>query len=221
MHYMRKISLDILLFSCCYATAFLIRFDMSIPSDYVNQMIISFPMVILIRISIFFFCKIYRNDYTYFSVPNVFSILKAASLSSILITLIHFYTSKVFNFPISVLIIDWYLAFISICGIRYLITRWRQGIVKNFKNRKKGERVLIIGAGDAGESIIREIKSYRRYNYLPVGLIDDNPQKQGKIIQGVKVLGTSKNIPQVINNKRINEKATTKLTSVMIASFFG
>jgi len=45
------------------------------------------------------------------------------------------------------------MAFFSICGVRYLITRWRKRKLINFKNRKSGERVLIMGAGDAAESI--------------------------------------------------------------------
>lgn len=222
MHYVRKIILDTFLFSFSYIFSFLIRFDFSVPPFYLKLLILSLPIVILIRISTFFSLKIYNNDYNYFSIPNVFSILKALFLSSILISIIFLTFPKFFRCPKSVLIIDWLLVFVSICGARFLIKSLRQGILKTLKKAKNGKHVLILGAGDAAESILREIKCYNHYNYFPVGLIDDDPQKQGKIIQGVKVLGNSQSIPQIVNNKKIEAliiaipSATRKqLTSIL------
>jgi len=201
MHFIKKILFDIFLFSLSYLLAFLIRYELEIPPDILERIKISLPIVILIRIITFFFLKIYRYDYTYFSVPDALSILKAVSLSAILTGILFITFPVFFHCPRSVLIIDAYLVFVSACGTRFLINRFRQKDLK--KGSKQGQRALIVGAGNIAESVLREIKSYGRYDYLPLGLVDDYPLKQGKIIQGVKVLGDLKSIPQIVDKKKV------------------
>jgi FlaA1/EpsC-like NDP-sugar epimerase len=199
MHYLRKSILDAFLFSVSYFASFLVRFEMVIPSHYFEQMIITLPIVILLKIFIFFIIKVYHTDYNYFSVPNVFSIFKGLFLSSIIIALVFFNIPQYFHLSRSIIIIDLYFAFVLACGLRFFIATIRRGNYKTFKN---GYRTLIIGAGEAGESMLREIRNYN-HEYFPIGLIDDAKERKGKIIQGVKVLGTSKDIADIVKKKQV------------------
>jgi len=199
MHYIRKSILDAFLFSVSYIVSFLVRFEMVIPPNYLDQIIITLPIVILLKIFTFFFIKVYNTDYNYFSVPNVISIFKGLSLSSIIIALIFFNFPKYFYLSRSIIIIDWYFAFVFACGARFFIATIRRGNYYKFRN---GYRTLIVGAGEAGESILREIRNYN-HEYFPIGLIDDAKERKGKIIQGVKVLGKTQDIVNIVRNKNV------------------
>lgn len=200
MHYLRKSILDVFLFSISYILSFLVRFEMVIPSNYLEQMIMTLPFVILLKIVTFFLIKEYNTDYKYFSVPNVISIFKGLSLSSIIIALIFFNFPKYFYLSRSIIIIDWYFTFVFACGMRFFIATIRRGNYKKF--RKNEYRTLIVGAGEAGESILREIRNYN-HEYFPIGLIDDAKERKGKIIQGVRVLGNSQDIVNVVRKKNV------------------
>jgi len=90
----------------------------------------------------------------------------------------------------------------SIGGFRFAI-RLSKEILHS--DRDKGKRILIVGAGDAGESIIREMNKNGNLNYNPVGLIDDDPKKNGQRLHGVKVLGNREAIPEVVKTYSIDE----------------
>src|SRR5439155_21197893 len=82
---------------------------------------------------------------------------------------------------------------------RTLIERPRTGLVV------RGREVLVVGAGDAGEQIVREMLRSRALEYTPIGLIDDKPSKRGLRIHGVKVLGTIADLPHLLRDNRPDE----------------
>lgn len=200
MHYIKKTFFDIFLFSLSFYAAFLIRFNFHIPAEYVRHILVVLPFIIMLRITIFFIFKIYNNDYGYFSSPDALSIFYATLVSSTIIYTICRFFSASLHIEKSIIIIDGLLLFILANGMRFVVKSYRQGALTKTKN---GKQLLIIGAGDAADSIIREIKSYNHYGFFPAGLTDDSPLKKGKIIQGVKVLGTSKSIPRIVQDYKI------------------
>ena len=154
MNKLLKIFLDILLFSVSFIASFLIRFEMILPSTYGDGILKLIPIVIVIRVCVFLTFKIYNFDYNYFSVPNVISLFKAVSCSSLIFSVVFLSLPNYFHCPRSVLIIDLLLLFIIACFTRYLIRSIKHGTLIKFK---KGTHILIVGAGDAGESVLREI----------------------------------------------------------------
>jgi len=155
--------------------------------------------VILLKIVTFYLIKVYHDDYNYFSVPSLIKISKGLAISSLIIALIFYNFPNYFYLSKSILVIDWYFAFVFICSARFIISQIRHG---NYRNFKKGYRTLIVGAGEAGESLLRELRNYN-HRYFPVGLIDDAKERKGKIIQGIRVLGNSKDIVNVVTKKNI------------------
>ncbi|MFN3699333.1 MAG: polysaccharide biosynthesis protein [Dictyoglomus sp.] len=110
------------------------------------------------------------------------------------------------GFPRSVVVISFFSALLLLFSVR-AFTRWlyeskrkNNGIAK-FSTKK----VILIGAGDAGEKILREIKIHRELNYDVVGFLDDDPKKIGKKIHGVKVLGPIRSLPNIVKELRIQE----------------
>lgn len=190
--------MDIVLFAVSCILAFLIRFDFAVPAVYQDQILLLLPVFVLIKVNTAFILKIYNNDYKYFSVPNVLSIFKSLAASNALILLLIYGFPILFKCPKSVVVIDWLLAFVTICGARAFIKSYKRGTLHGTK--KNRIRALIIGAGDTGESILRELTSYNHYNYLAVGLIDDDPRKKNMTVHGIKVVGNIANLAQIIRN---------------------
>jgi FlaA1/EpsC-like NDP-sugar epimerase len=133
--------------------------------------------------------------------------MKATTVSSGVIVLAILFMYSFQGFPRSVFILDWILSFIFIGGvriaIRFLLSEKERGLHFLFhspfsprKIRRLRKRLLIIGAGDAGEKILREIRDNPKLNYDVVGFLDDDPNKRGMRIHGVPVLGP---IPKIHN----------------------
>src|SRR5438105_15552147 len=72
-------------------------------------------------------------------------------------------------------------------------------------SRGKGRRVLIYGAGDAGELLLRELLNNRELSYAPVGFMDDAPKKQGKVIHGLSVFGGNGLVSNIVSNHQIDQ----------------
>jgi len=136
------------------------------------------------------------------SMDDLLSIIKAISASSIFVTLSLYLINQFMGYPRSVFFIDWLLLIVMIGGFRFSIRLSKE--IK-YLNAREGKRVLIVGAGEAGESILREMIRNKELNYNPIGLIDDDPAKIGSKIHGTKVLGNKKEIPTLVTQHGIEE----------------
>jgi len=202
IRYIVKALIDIFLFGFAYILAFLIRFDFSFPNNLFGHLQFFLPYVVTFRFTVFLLFRIYRDDYSYFSIPNVLLIFKAVTLSTILMGLAFLTDLIDFKpYPRSILIIDWLLLFSLICGSRYLIKRIRHGLFHRITTPR--ERILIIGTGEMAESLLRRIVNYNHHNFYPVGLVEDESDKKGMLIQGIKVLGNMENLPQLVKKFNI------------------
>lgn len=184
--------------------AFLLRFEGQIPERHLQNM---FGMIVLSLIScilIFYFFRLYSFSWTYVSTTELISLTKAQALSLLFLSATIFLLRDwaVFTgFPRSTLFLSFILIFFFCGGLRFSKRIYLQ-IFSVGKVTKK-EKVLIVGAGDVGEKILRSIMSFKFSPYLPVGFIDDNKEKQGIVIHGIKVLGTINDIPKAVKAQNI------------------
>ena len=131
------------------------------------------------------------------------NISRAVSLSSVVIVLFLLGIWRFENYSRAVFFIDWLLTLVLISGIRLLFRVLRDtlpGIQRN-----SGKRVLIVGAGDAGEMLVREMQNNLRLGFQPVGFVDDNRGKVGRRMYGIEVMGTRSDIRRIIVEERIEE----------------
>ena len=109
------------------------------------------------------------------------------------------------SYPRSIFFVDTLVLIFLLGGIR--MSRRFYNALPGFSRRK---RVLIYGAGDTGEMIVRDMKSHTKlYNYRPVGFIDDDPSKIGDRIHGVRVLGTRKDLQDIVASTKAQEVIIT------------
>jgi FlaA1/EpsC-like NDP-sugar epimerase len=150
----------------------------------------------------------------YTSIADLINIIKATFVSSPTIVLIILFFYHFIGFSRGVFIIDAFLTILFISGVRLSIRLFLQeaSTPNNpsrfyfFKKMKEGlKRVLIIGAGDAGEMLLREMKQNPKMAFDPIGFLDDDPDKKGRRIHNVPVLGKIEEVEKIVQKKNVQE----------------
>ena len=194
---------DIILVAVAFFLAFLLRFDFSVPSNQLALLKTFILPVLGAKLVIFYFTGLYRRMWRYASIRDFYVIILASILGTLAVIFIIFFIYRA-AFPRSVVALDGILTMALTMGARFAVRGVRELGLKNiFAPAIKP--ILIVGAGDTGETILREMLKRRELSYKPVGLIDDDHGKQGLRIHGVRVLGTRKNLRELINKYHIEE----------------
>ena len=174
--------------------AFFICFEGDPGPDRWKIFLGTLPLLGLLRVLGFLPFRLFSGLWRYVSVKDLGAIIASVSLSSCAFGITVFITPGFPEYPKRVLVVDWMLLIFLLSGIR-LVKRVLRGLSAASSSEV---RVLIVGAGDAGEMLLREIEMNPAYRYRPVGLVDDDLLKKGASIRGVPVLGTRKDLPRII-----------------------
>jgi FlaA1/EpsC-like NDP-sugar epimerase len=192
---------DILLVTLSIWLAFFLRFDGNIPQKELPLMRNFIILVNFLTLPIFYYFRLYHFSWSFIGISELLKLTKALIVDFILIgTILFFLRTNIFwGFPRSVFLISAFLIFLICGGIRFL----KRATKELFKKPSSGKKTLIVGAGSAGEQLLRNILSEAKDSYDLVGFIDDNLAKQGIFIHGFRVLGTTKEIPKIANEFQI------------------
>jgi FlaA1/EpsC-like NDP-sugar epimerase len=174
--------------------AFWLRFDGDIPHEYRILMRNWWPALLTIRGVVFVVFRLFEGMWRYTSIWDLRNIVSGIAVSSLVFAGTVMLVANVAAYPRSVYLIDAMLLVLLLSAPR--LSRRIYGEVRRM--RPEGRRVLIYGAGDAGEMIVREMRHEPSYGYRPIGFIDDDPTKVGQRIHGVKILGTGGSLAAVI-----------------------
>jgi FlaA1/EpsC-like NDP-sugar epimerase len=179
--------------------AFWLRFDGTLPPDVTAHFLEALPWVIGVRAVMFAPLGLYGGLWRYTGVWDLTRIVVAVSASTIALHLSVFGHVTSPGYPRSVILLDAILLIFFVGGVRLL----RRVVPSMIVRTKSKRRVLIVGAGDAGDMIVREMR--KTGDYEPVAFVDDDEAKIGRTIHGVKVLGTCEDLPQIIVASRPRE----------------
>jgi len=195
--------LDVILVALAFALSFLFRFDFSLP--YAERVIFTqgLCLVILIKPTVFLSVGFYGNLWRYASLRESVQIFKAVTVSSVVTALTIFFFRFLDSFPRSIIVLDWVLLLFLVCASRLALRLYRE--IRLSSINSKGSGTLIIGAGEAGSLLLKEIRRNAGTPYNVLGFVDDDDAKQGKYLSGVQVLGKVENLPEIVRNHRIEE----------------
>ncbi|HUV76714.1 MAG TPA: nucleoside-diphosphate sugar epimerase/dehydratase [Desulfobacterales bacterium] len=211
------LGIDLLLLTASLFLAYLIRFDFDLPQQHSVLLYKMLPFVLIFKIISFYFFDLYRGMWRYTSIADLLNIIKASFVSTLcIVCLILFSHTRFIGFPRSVFIMDWCFTILFISGYRLGIRVYfehfsedKTGLIPIWKtfNRKHvdSKRLLIIGAGNCGEKIYREIRDNAQLHYNVLGFLDDDPAKVGKKIHGIPVLSYIRDISKIIKKTRADE----------------
>lgn len=167
---------------------------------------------ILIKPVAYYFFGMYRRMWMYASTNELKLILAAVTAASVLLSAVMIILGalRVFvGFPRAVLVIDWILSFMLVGGVRFSVRLLAETRAQQFMTASNGpshtQRALIVGAGDAGALVVRELQKNPQVNLIPVGFLDDNPSKQKQQIYGVPVIGTLPDLAHVLDIRHIDQ----------------
>ncbi len=186
-----------------YWLAFALRFNFSIPETHLKMFFATLPVMIIIRVLCFYFLGLYSGVWRYASMNDLLRIFKSATLSSFLFFVYIGLIYHWIDFSRSVVIMDWFIIVCLIGGSRFLYRLFRETYPVKIDREKK--KVIILGAGRAGEMLLREMKQNARVNYQPVGFLDDDRNKKGMRIHGIPVLGKLDDLIKFVDMKQIEE----------------
>lgn len=190
---MLQIMADLVLVSAAFAAAWLLRFEGQLTNWELGLLAQSLPWLLAVKLSCFWFFGLYRGQWRYLSVYDLVQMGKAALAGSLLTVVVFVLLYGPQGFSRAVMVIDFLLTYLFVAGARGLMRIFREKV-----RGRGGKPVLIMGAGDGGELLLRELRNNPAYDYVPVGFIDDDPAKAGRLIHGVKVLGAREDIPRLI-----------------------
>lgn len=203
--------IDIVLVNLALFLALVIRFDgiSRIPELYLNNFFELAPLFTVVRIGCFFAFGIYKRIWKYASIGELISIFYAVTVGSLInISLAYFIIeSGKLPLPRSVFLLSWMLNILLIGGSRLA---WRLFVEGNFRFIKLrpangGRAVLIVGAGDTGILLAKELRRHYKDNIKIVGFIDDDADKQNLKVLGLPVLGGRHKIPSVVERYGVKE----------------
>ncbi|HRB18175.1 MAG TPA: nucleoside-diphosphate sugar epimerase/dehydratase [Nitrospira sp.] len=183
----------ILLMGIANYAAFWLRFDGDLPDWAMDIFLATVPLLVCVRLLMFIPFRLYGTVWQYTSLWDLGNIVGATLSGSVVFFLVTRYGLGQTAYPRTVYLIDALLLIVLTGGMR--VAR-RVGYPSSSNSDTK--RVLIYGAGDAGERLVRELRQNRAFGYQPVGFIDDNRRKSGQRIHGVKVLGTRAQLPGIM-----------------------
>ncbi|MDD4627391.1 MAG: nucleoside-diphosphate sugar epimerase/dehydratase [Syntrophomonas sp.] len=195
------IIIDAILVNMAFYSAMLLRFDANIPQQYIQSYISLIPLITGITLLFLLVFRLYSRIWEYASINEMWSIALAASSSMLCIYAVLHYLFQA-PFSRSIYVLAW--VFISLfIGVSRLWWRlFRDFILKPESNRR---RVLIVGAGDAGALLAREIQNNHQLGIEAVAFVDDDPGKKQKMLMGLPVKGGRQQIPVLVENMAIDE----------------
>jgi FlaA1/EpsC-like NDP-sugar epimerase len=184
-----------------HTLAFWLRFDGNIPRQEMVLAAQMLPWLVGIRVLMFIPFRLHEGLWRYASIWDLRNIIGSVTVSTILFYALLQWVFQVVNYPRSVLVIDTLLLISFLGGFRF---SWRlYGEIGWFTERRP---VLIYGAGDMGEMVVRDMKNHAAlYNYDPIGFVDEDPDKLGRYIHGVRVLGGFKDLPRIMLEEKPSE----------------
>jgi FlaA1/EpsC-like NDP-sugar epimerase len=195
--------LDAILLNVSLCLALLVKFDTSIPQQYLGYIIDNALIVTALQLVIFYVLGLYRSLWEYASIEEMLQVIIATAAASIVGVIAGLVTGN--TFPISIYLVSWLFLCILVGGVRISYRFARRVRIHIERNRCEPSRVMIVGAGSAGSMLIKEFKNHTDMNMVPVVMIDDDKTKQGTIINGVPVISGRERIKELAKQYKIDE----------------
>ena len=197
-----EVLLDVVLIILAYYSAYTMIVGTAWPESVWQLFLQTIPVLISVKMSALLVAGVYRGLWRYISVDNLIVYAKAVAAGSVASVLALLFAFRFEGFSRAVFVLDAILFFMMLAGSRVAFRLFRQMLPAPSSG---GRRVLIYGAGDAGELLLREMRNNLQLQYTPVGFVDDDPLKKGKVIHGLRVFGGNGNLRSVCDQQRVEE----------------
>ncbi|MDT7780447.1 MAG: UDP-GlcNAc:undecaprenyl-phosphate/decaprenyl-phosphate GlcNAc-phosphate transferase [Acidobacteriota bacterium] len=197
-----EVLLDVLLVILAYYFSYVLLFGSDLAPDVWRLFLSTVPVLIFVKMTALLVSGVYRGLWRYISLDNLVVYAKAVAGGSVLSVLVLLFAFRFEGFSRAVFVLDAMFFFLMLAGSRVAFRLFRQLLPAPSAG---GRRVLIYGAGDAGELLLREMRNNLRLQYTPIGFVDDDPFKKGKVIHGLKVFGGNGHLRRICEEQNVEE----------------
>ncbi len=198
-----EVFLDTLLITLSYYAAYLLLFGPFESSGNWELFIGTLPLLIVLKLFAFLAAGVYRGLWRYTSIGDFITFTKGVALGSVLSVFAILLIYRFQNFSRAVFVLDGIILLFAVVGSRLAFRLIRELLPIAHANESR--RVLIYGAGDGGEMVLRELRNNPKWNYQPVGFIDDDPLKKDKVINGLRVFDSNGSLVELCDEKDVQE----------------
>jgi UDP-GlcNAc:undecaprenyl-phosphate/decaprenyl-phosphate GlcNAc-1-phosphate transferase len=198
-----EVLLDVVLIVLAYWSAYAIKFEPFSDSPAWKLFLRTLPVLVVVRLAAFLFFGVYRGIWRYTSIDDLMAFAKAVAAGSLISLAIVLFKFRFQGFSRAIFVIDALVMLMLLAGSRVAFRFFRQ--VLPAAGGDQSRRALIYGAGDAGELLLRELLNNRELSYAPIGFIDDDPKKQGKVIHGFRVFGGNGMLGKIVSDHQIEQ----------------
>ncbi len=205
-HRIWQLAVDTSLVAAAWYLAFRLRFDPRIPPYYHTLLTRTIWIVILIQVAVFVLFGFYNRWWRYVSTRDMWGAARGVTVACLVSSVVVYFASPVqqIRLPRSVAIMDWLLLLAFVAGARMLArTLMERPTARGLVAR--GKEVIVVGAGDAAQLIVKEMLRSPSLGYTPIGLVDDDPKKKNLRLHNVRVLGTTADLPRILGENRPDE----------------
>jgi UDP-GlcNAc:undecaprenyl-phosphate GlcNAc-1-phosphate transferase len=204
-----EVLLDLILIILSYWSAYAIKFGPFSGSPAWRLFLRTLPVLVFVKMCTFLVLGVYRGLWRYTSIDDLIVFAKAVLLSSIASVIMVLFAFRFEGFSRTVFAIDSVLMFLFLAGSRMAFRLFRQLLPA--AGGRTGRRVLIYGAGDGGELLLRELLNNSTLQLSPIGFLDDDPGKGGKVIHGLRVFGGNGDLATVCEQQEVDEVVISSL----------
>lgn len=205
-HRIWQLLIDVGLIAAAWYLAFRLRFDPKIPPYYETLFSKTIGIVIGIQIVVFVLFGFYNRWWRYVSTRDMWGAARGVVVACLVSSLVVYFASPVekVRLPRSVAIMDFLLLLAFVAGARMLArTIMERPSARGLVAR--GKEVIVVGAGDAAQVMIKEMLKTPSLGYTPIGLVDDDPRKKNLRVHGVRVIGTTDDLPGLLREHKPDE----------------
>jgi FlaA1/EpsC-like NDP-sugar epimerase len=205
-HRLWQVLVDAALIAAAWYLAFQLRFDKGIPVYYQTLFNRSIAIVVGIQLVVFVAFGFYNRMWRYVSTRDMWGAARGVTVACVLSSLVLYFADLVpkVGLPRSIAITDWLLLLAFVAGARMLArTLIERPAPRDIVTR--GKEVIVVGAGDAGHLIVKEMLRQPSLGYTPIGLVDDDPRTRNLRVHGIRVLGTTDDLPEILHEQRPDE----------------
>lgn len=186
---------DMLMIPVAWALTYWTRFNLAyVPPEFIDEAVRVLPLAMAVMGSVYWAFGLYRGVWRYASVTDLVRIAQAVLAGTTLLLFLLFALNRMAYVPRSLPVLFVIFQLMLLAGPR-LFYRWIKDRRLDFTG---AQRVLIVGAGGAGEMLVRDLLRDRQAGYLPVAFVDDKPRRQGGVVHGVPIRGTTEQIPALV-----------------------
>jgi FlaA1/EpsC-like NDP-sugar epimerase len=202
-----QVLIDSSLIAAAWLLAFVLRFDQTMPERYEELMWKSVAFVIAGKLLFFTASGLYSKLWRFVDARDFEAIIRAVVLSTLaLVVLFYLLPPSVSEDPPrGVIAADFLLTMAFLVGSRFLVRTIKERPLRGQLPRRDAREVLIVGAGNGGQLVAAELRRNPGLRQVPVGFVDDDPRKQGMRMTGLKVLGTTEELPRVLDDVEPDE----------------